>query len=37
MKELMCVGIVFAVLTMIIGNYVIVNGVVTAYKSVNND
>ena len=37
MKELMIVGIVFVAVTMIIGNYVIVNGIVTAYKEAENN
>lgn len=37
MKELIIVGIVFVAVTMIVGNYVIVNGIVTAYKEAGND
>jgi len=32
MKALMIVGVVFVAVALVIGNYVIVDGVVTAYK-----
>jgi len=37
MKALMIVGVVFVAVTLIVGNYVIVNGIVTAYKEAGND
>ncbi len=37
MKALMSVGIVFVAASILIGNYVIVNGIVTAYKEAENN
>ena len=37
MKALMIVGVVFVAVTLIVGNYVIVNSIVTAYKEAGND